>query len=230
MKHSQKLREYFQWPFWGEIAQDATNETGAIIRPFNHIPERVRARKRRVSVRPAGCVTALPNVGFFCVYLSTRPTQRWPPGWVVGAVQCVHLDVWTHTPLPLCAHPPPPSPQPIRLHIELRYLKISPVKKGGKILALCGGGIQRERDEEAMDQTSRSPLDFYRTLHWKADLFFSFCSSTTDCTDTHTHTHRSHESLCSHTCPLCVSHVLVSLPINKLSALLYLRDHDHVNL
>lgn len=228
MKHSQKLREYFQWPFWGEIAQDATNETGAIIRPFNHIPERVRARKRRVSVRPAGCVTALPNVGFCCVYLSTRPTQRWPPGWVVGAVQCVHLDVWTHTPLPLCAHPPPPSPQPIRLHIELRYLKISPVKKGGKILALCGGGIKRERDEEAMDQTSRSPLDFYRTLHWKADLFFSFCSSTTDCTDTHTH--RSHESLCSHTCPLCVSHVLVSLPINKLSALLYLRDHDHVNL
>lgn len=81
-----------------------------------------------------------------------------------------------------------PSLWPIRLHIELRYLKISPVKKGGKILALCGGGIKRESDEEAMDQTSRSPLDFYRTLHWKADLFFSFCSSTTDCTDTHTHT------------------------------------------
>lgn len=122
-----------------------------------------------------------------------------------GAVQCVHLDVWTHTPLPLCAHPPPPSPQPIRLHIELRYLKISPVKKGGKILALCGGGIKRERDEEAMDQTSRSPLDFYRTLHWKADLFFSFCSSTTDCTDTHTHTPQSWKFMFTYLSLMCQS-------------------------
>ena len=72
---------------------------GVIIRVFNHILK----SQRRVSVCCAGCMTALPNVGFCCVYLSTQPTQRWPLGRAMGAGECVCLDAHTH----LQIFPPP---------------------------------------------------------------------------------------------------------------------------